>query len=366
MKTMKKAVYIVLLLLLVISCKDKVIDEIKTDNNSKKEIVTNNSIQVATFIGQQVTGVSVADDGRIFVNFPRWREGVARSVAVLDSLNQAFSYPDASWNSWEIGQEVAANKFVGIQSVVVFEQNLYVLDTRNPMFKGVVDAPRVFVFDLKTNALVHTYVFDKASYHKDSYINDLRVDKKKNVVYFTDSGNSGLVILDLKSGKTKRVLDDHKSTEAEVNFLTFEGKKWERTVHSDGIALDTVHNKLYFHALTGYQLYAIDTEVLVTRDEKTIENNVKAIAKTSAPDGMLFDSKGNLYFADLEQHKIMYRKEDGSIQILLEGKDVKWADTFSIYDGYLYYTNSRINEVEGDISDMVFSLNKVLLPVDEE
>ena len=84
--------------------------------------------------------------------------------------------------------------------------------------------------------------------------------------------------------------------------------------------------------------------------------------KTSAPDGMIFEEAGNLYFADLENHKIMYRTPDGSIETLVEGDKVKWADTFSIYDGYLYFTNSRIHEARGDISNIDFTLNKISLP----
>ena len=39
--------------------------------------------QVARF-DHQVTGVSVSEDGRIFVNFPRWTEDSAVSVAELN------------------------------------------------------------------------------------------------------------------------------------------------------------------------------------------------------------------------------------------------------------------------------------------
>jgi hypothetical protein len=55
----------------------------------------------------------------------------------------------------------------------------------------------------------------------------------------------------------------------------------------------------------------------------------------------------------------MYRKQDGSIHTLVEGEKIRWADTFSIYNNYLYFTNSRINEVTADISDMTFTLNKI-------
>ena len=53
--------------------------------------------------------------------------------------------------------------------------------------------------------------------------------KKNNVIYFTDSGHAGLVILDRETGLTKRVLDDHQSTSAEQSYLTINGKKWNNS-----------------------------------------------------------------------------------------------------------------------------------------
>ncbi|SFW65814.1 L-dopachrome tautomerase-related protein [Cellulophaga fucicola] len=357
---MKNLSYIIILSILFISCKEK------TDNKIKSTPVviqteTPKVTQITSFKGQQVTGISVSNKGRIFVNFPRWRKGVANSVLEI-SKNTKEPFPNKEWNSWEIGDTVADNKFVGVQSVVAFEDLLYVLDTRSALFQEVVDAPRVFVFNLKTNALEHTYILNEEAYHPNSYINDLRVDKKNNKIYFTDSGNSGLVILDVATKKFTRVLDHHSSTEAEQDFLTFADGKWSNTVHSDGIALDTKNDKLYYHALTGYSLYSIPTAALSLKDTVAIKKGVTFEAKTSAPDGMIFDNNGILYYADLENNKIMYRKPDGSTHILIEGDKVKWADTFSIYNNYLYYTNSRINEVTADISAMDFTVHKIELP----
>jgi len=359
---MKYIYYLCFLLILFVSCKDTRKTEMETTIDTQEHSTVLQVLDVASFKGQQVTGVSVSDTGRIFVNFPRWRKGVLHSVVEITSDKQKNSYPNTDWNSWNIGQPVVANKFVGVQSVVAFEDELYVLDTRSPLFQNVLDAPRVFVFNLKEDTLVKTYVLSENSYHPDSYINDLRVDKKKNQIYFTDSGHAGLVILDMETGISKRVLDNHKSTSAEMAHLTFGDKKWERAIHSDGIALDTKNNTLYYHALTGYSLFAIPTDAFQNEDIKKMESEVKFVAKTAAPDGMIFDENGNLYYADLENNKIQFRKPDGSIHTLAEGEAIQWADTFSIYNNHLYFTNSRINEVSGDISDMLFTLKKVPLP----
>lgn len=327
---------------------------------NKKKTNTKKIKEVATFTGQQVTGVTVSDEGRIFANFPRWRKGVENSVVEVHKNGSATAFPNKNWNTWEVGQPISDSIFVAIQSVVAFENNLYVLDTRNPLFKGVINAPKIFVFNLKSNELTKIYTLSKESFHQNSYINDLRVDKQHQKIYFTDSGSAGLVVLDLMTGQSKRVLDQHYSTLSEQDFLTFNGKKWNNSVHSDGIALDTKNNLLYYHALTGYNLYAISTDVLINGNQEEIEKNVQFIAKTPAPDGMIFDKNNILYLADLENDKIMsLNPTTKKLTIFAKGEKVKWADTFSIHKNELYYTNSRINETGNDISAMIFEIYKV-------
>ncbi|MEZ7500494.1 L-dopachrome tautomerase-related protein [Flavobacterium sp. Arc3] len=358
---MKKSLYLLSLFIVVISCKETTIKKTETEVPQHTDSLTTQVQQVAEFVGQQVTGVTVSNTGKIFVNFPRWRKGVKNSVVEITKDNQQNAYPNKEWNSWEIGDAVEEQKFIGVQSVVAFENKLYVLDTRSPLFGNVLDAPRIFVFNLDDNKLEKTYLLQKDSYYPNSYINDLRVDIKNNKIYCTDSGRAGLIVLDITSGKSTRVLDNHFSTKAEQSYLTFDNKKWENTINSDGIALDTKNDLLYFHTLTGYSLYSVPTKVLANGTNKEIEKSVKLVAKTSAPDGMILDENGTLYFADLENNKIMYRKKDGSIHTLVEGDEIRWADTFSIYNNYLYFTNSRINEVTADISNMTFTLNKIEL-----
>lgn len=316
-------------------------------------------IEVASFSGQQVTGVAVTNDGRMFVNFPRWRKGVENSVLEVRQDGSHLPYPDGDWNRWEIGDNIADSLFIAVQSVVAYQNYLYVLDTRNPLFQGVVDTPRLFVFDLIANKLKKVLLLSDSAFKPNSYINDLRVDEKNEKIYLTDSGEGGLVVLDMITGESKRILDNHKSTMAETDHLTINGEKWENTVHSDGIALDVRNEKLYYHSLTGYSLYAIPTEKLNISSGKSLEAAVELVAKTSAPDGMVFDDRGNLYFADLENNKINYLDSLGQQHILFAGDEIKWADSFAIYGGYLFFTNSRIHEAGGDISAMKFSLNKI-------
>ncbi|WP_010134566.1 L-dopachrome tautomerase-related protein [Ochrovirga pacifica] len=341
-----KQICLVFLLLILISCSSK--------NTEIKK--------VASFKGQQVTGVTVSHTGRIFANFPRWREPIKHSVVEVLQNGTVKAFPNKQWNQWKMGDTIPTNKFVAVQSVVAFKNTLYVLDTRNPMFKGVLNAPRIFAFDLANQQLKQTYILSQNSYHPNSYINDLRIDEKHQKMYLTDSGHAGIVVVDLHTGTSFRALDNHPSTLAETNQLTFANGVWKNTVHSDGIALDTKNNQLYFHALTGYSLYAIATDALLSQNTELINKSVKLVAKTPSPDGMIIDQKGNLYMADLEQDKIIQLNLATAKQtVFAQGKKIQWADTFSIYNNQLYYTNSRINQTKGDISQMEFGIYKLAL-----
>lgn len=312
---------------------------------------------VATFRGLQVTGVTVSNSGRIFANFPRWREGVPVSVVEVDPKTGSYEpYPNAELNRWQPNTQLGDEPmFVAVQSVVAFENQLYVIDTRNPFMKGQITQPRIYVIDLDSNSVVRTYVIPESAAKKQSYVNDLRVDKKRGKIYCTDSAVPGLLVIDIASGQTRRILDHHPSTSAETDHLTVAGQRFDFSVNSDGIALDTKRGKLFYHALTGYHLYALPTQVL-EKDDQAIEAAVEKVAKTSAPDGMIVDDRGNLYYGDLERNTINYLTVDGKQKTLVQGDAIHWPDSFSIHEGWLYFTNSRVNQSMSDISNLDFTI----------
>lgn len=314
---------------------------------------------VASFKGAQATGVTVTDKGRIFVNFPRWREGIPCSVAEVDKNGDYTPYPDKKTNQWEKGAAQKDDTFVCVQSVVADGDKLYVIDTKNPMMGTTVAVPTLYVYDLNTNKLLRKYPLSSST-KPNSYVNDLRVDREHGKIYFTDSNEPGLIVLDMGSGENYRMLDNHPYTTAETDSITVKGKKHDGKINSDGIALDKKNGILYFHALTGKTLYGIPTSQLI--DRKVDDSRISKM-KTPSPDGMIMDDRGNLYMGDLENSRIVYITPDRKdIKVLASGDEISWPDTFSIHDGYLYFTNSRIQDANDDVSDMVFTLKRVKLP----
>jgi len=321
--------------------------------------------KVASFKGVQVTGVTISHNGRLFANFPRWHENLPFSVVEVMPNGEYRPYPNESWNNWNGQPE--ENKFTCVQSVVAHQNSLFVLDPASPMMKGVVGNAMLYEFDLTTDELINKWTFDKTIAPEKSYLNDLRIDREAGKIYITESGVGAIVVLDLKTNIPRRLLDNHFSTKSEDIWLTVEGKTWVKEgkkpqMHADGIALSNDKEYLYYHALTGYSLYRVPTKALndETLAEQALAEQVESIGKTSAPDGMIFDRRGNLYLGDLENNAIMYRTPEGELKTFIQYLQVKWPDTFTIDEqDNFYFTTSRIHEMEGDISELEFNIFKV-------
>jgi sugar lactone lactonase YvrE len=309
--------------------------------------------QVAAFPNQQVTGITVAADGRIFVNFPYWSDNHSISVAELGEKSGLTPYPDTYWNS---NEGPVDRRFICVQSVVVDDQGaLWVLDPASVKFEGVIPGGAKLVkIDLKTGKVVQDIVFPDAVAPKKSYLNDVRFDTQNGFAFITDSGIGGLVVVDLKTHGSRRVLQNHPSTKAEPGVtLDIEGVKLMDAksgepvqINSDGIAYDKANGFIYYQALTGRTLYRIPVRDLEDNTLSDIElaKRIETVATVPAADGLAF-SDGSIYFTALEQDAIV-RIDLATKQLAVVTKDVrlKWPDTLSFGpDGSLYITTSQIH-----------------------
>jgi sugar lactone lactonase YvrE len=311
--------------------------------------------EVASFLDKQLTGVGVSTrSGRIFVNFPYWSDD--HSISVAEILNgQPKAFPNDEWNK----AGPAGSHFICVQSVVVDDlDNLWVLDPAAPKMQEIVKGgPKLVKIDLATNQVVQTIPFGEDVAPKKSYLNDVRVDTRTNTAFITESGRGAIIVVDLKSGKARRLLDGHPSTQPENEVkLVVDGKalidqqkKTTPQIASDGIALDAKNGYLFYHALTGHTLYRIKTSFLT--DEKLgkpeLESKVENVGQTPAPDGMLEGPDGSVYLTDLEGNAIV-RWDSGSkrVEQVIADKRLLWPDTLSWGpNGEMYVTASQIENM---------------------
>lgn len=298
----------------------------------------------------QWTGVAVSDDQRIFVNYPYWSEHVPVSVAEIIN-GEAKPFPNEKWND-----RTSEKSFQAVQSVYTDGKNqLWVLDTRNPKFQGVKDGgPVLFQFDLATNRLSEEYHFPDSVWESNSYFNDVRIDTARHVAFITDSGNGAIVVLELRSGNSRRLLADSPLTKSETNHLICNGIQWNNSVDADGIAIDPSGEYLYFIALTGHTLYRVKIDYLMDHNlsEHELETLVEPYMAVPATDGMLFDRQGNLWLGALETDGVNMITPEGVLINMLQDSSIRWADSFAKdLEGNIYFTTSQIYLPEKDRQD---------------
>ena len=325
--------------------------------------------QVARF-DHQVTGVAVSRDGRIFVNFPRWTDDAPVSVAELKD-GKPVPFPDAEWNSWRNARKDAVSPkdhFVCVQSVVADGQDrLWVVDAAAPAMAAVVkDGPKLVAIDLKTNRVAQTIPFDETVAPQGSYLNDVRIAPDGKTAYLTDSGAKGaLIVVDIASGKARRVLDGHPATMPDPSVtVTYDGKPLRRPdgrgveFAADGIALSPDGKTLYWQAIKGKTLYSLPTEALtgwatasVVPDALTdtsLAGKIATVGENGPADGLIVARRdGRLYVTSPQDDAIRVRGlgHDASLRVLVQDPRLRWPDTFAEGpDGTLYVTTSRIQD----------------------
>ncbi|HEX2100195.1 MAG TPA: L-dopachrome tautomerase-related protein [Candidatus Synoicihabitans sp.] len=309
---------------------------------------------VAEFPDQQVTGVAVSRSGRIFVNFPYWSDPHTLSVAEIDRAGQPRAFPDEAWNrtTGEPGR-----RFVCVQSVYVDEHDtLWILDAAAPKMEGVIQGgAKLLQVDLSRNEIVRVYSFDDRVVRQTSYLNDVRVDRDRQRAFITDSGEGALIVLNLESGATRRLLEGHASVKPEAEVvLTVEGRRLADqkkggqppAIAADSIALDRAEGFLYFKPLTGYSLYRVWVTDLADEalTDSDLSERVERVADAPASDGFVF-REDQIFVTAIEENAIIaYDTEENEAQTIVTDPKLKWPDSLAFGpDGALYITTSQIH-----------------------
>ena len=314
---------------------------------------------VADFPDQQITGLAVSPQGRVFVNLPRWATDTDISVGeVVDG--KILPYPDAEWNGWRNAEEKPPGEhFVCVQSLVFDAPGfLWVLDPASPAMEGPVKGgPKLVKIDVEADKVVDAMIFEDAVAPPGSYLNDIRFSPNGRFAYITDSGVKGaLVAVDLEAKTAWRVLDGHPSTQAEPGIVpAVNGKPPRRPdgrkakFSADGIALSADAQTLFWQATTGETLYSIPTSAL--QDRSGVEDaadQVTEVCKTHVADGLWIDAVGRLYVTNPGESSVEIADAPGEAlrPLARDSERLVWPDTFSQGpDGAIWFTTSHIPDM---------------------
>jgi len=313
------------------------------------------------------TGVTVSQQGRIFVNFPKWGDNVQFTVGEIKN-GKTVAYPDEVFNQTDPNDHSKA--LVSVQSVVVDPMDrLWILDTGSPLFEPTkFGGPKMVCVNLANDQVVKKIIFPQDVAFPTTYLNDVRFDLRlgrEGMAFITDSsknGPNGIIVVDLASGVSWRRLHDHPSTKAEdlQNFLPIvEGRpflehlsngsiKHGASMGADGIAISSDGSRLYYCPLGSRKLYSVDTDSLVDRslDERKVADTVVDEGdKGGASDGLESDATGYIYSTNYEHNSIMRRHPNNrEWETVVHDPRLLWPDTLSVAaDGYLYVIANQLH-----------------------
>lgn len=310
---------------------------------------------IATVVSSasQIWNAVVADGDRYLLSGPRWAGNAGTQLSVSEK-GVLRPFPDVSWNDWKPGGD-GRRRFVNINALRRGPgETLWVVDTGAPDFGGdpLPDAAKLVVIDLKTNRVIRIIRFSAQVARKGSYIDDIRF--KGDHAYLTDAGNPGIIVLDLTSGHSRRVLDGDASTVASpARPIILDGQVLKAPdnrpllVNSDPLEVSPDGHWLWFGPLEG-PWSRVPTRLLddPSVSAEHLARAVRPLADIPPMGGSVMDAKGNLYFSDLKADAIRKRSMDGRITTIASDPRLHWVDAmFITSDGRLLMPAAQIDRV---------------------
>ena len=162
---------------------------------------------------QPVHGASTTPGGRCFLVLARIDQSAGPQVVEV-AAGEFRAYPDASWNSWTPGQD-ASQRLVRVNAQRVGPDGaLWLVDVGAPGLGNppVPGGPKLVKVGLQSNTVERIFPLAD-SLTGESFVDDVRFNGA--TAYITDAADPSLVIVDLESGHTRRVLHHHWSTTAQ-------------------------------------------------------------------------------------------------------------------------------------------------------
>jgi sugar lactone lactonase YvrE len=293
--------------------------------------------------------VAVSADGRVFFTYhPDGNPPV--KVAELVG-GRPVPYPDEAYQKPD-GDKPHFQTPLALR--IDAKNRLWVLDHAG----YATGQPRLIAFDLATGQPDHLHEFPPDVAPFLSMVNDFQISPDATRIYIAEASpirqRPALIVYDVATGKSRRVLDGHPSVQAQDFLLQAPGRDmvayglYALKIPVDSIALDVPGEWLYFGPLSGDRMYRIRTADL--DDESLAPQDLAARVEDYGPktisDGLTTDVAGNVYVSDPEHSAVLILTPERKLVTLVKDGRLRWPDGFSFGpDGWLYVTASALQDV---------------------
>ncbi|CAG9865465.1 unnamed protein product [Phyllotreta striolata] len=271
-------------------------------------------------------GLEVHGD-RIFITLPRWKQGVAASLAYIlksDKQDSPVLRPYPNWRAHDQGvpnPEIVSPFRMRADAC----DRLWVLDTGSANivdrdgFKQVTK-PKLLIYDLKTDSLIRSYTIPDDQLHEDSFFANIAVEEngcEDNFAYLGDLGQPGLVVYDYKRNTSWIFKHAYFNMSPTAGHMVVANISFEWSDGIFGLALSDKdaegYSTLYFHPMTSYNEFTVSTKTLrnetLSSDPVAFKNHFKLLGtrgpKSQSGVSFLHQKTGVLFYALVQLNAVL-------------------------------------------------------------
>lgn len=311
--------------------------------------------EVYATVNEAVGNITFTKQGKLVYSHHPFFNPKFRVVQYDATTQTTRPFPNEAWNTPRETDDHYLSNVLGIRN----DKNgiIWMLDMgqRNPV------RPKIVGWNTLTDQLERIYYLPETAVIPASQPNDMLVDKKHGVFIIADEGigNGGdgstaaLIIVDMKTGSTRRLLQGTRTTVPEsipvvINGTPLAINGTNLLVGCDGITADKDFEWLYYAPLNGCKIYRVKINDLLNTAITTAELDQRIETYSEKPNngGLSIDSAGNLYLTTMERNSVtVILAKDKRLHTAFSDKNLLWADglSYNATDGYMYVSAAQVH-----------------------
>lgn len=341
------------------SCENNGSSQLKGDSPKQVEQTaeetgyTTNAETFAT-VNEAVGNISFTANGDLVYSHHPFFAPEIRVVHMNRETKEIKPFPNLAWNTPREDDENYLSNVLGIRN----DENgiVWMID----MAQRNAIKPKIVGWNTKTDSLEKIYYLDQSTV-EHSQPNDMVVDSKHGAFIIADEGignggngdDASFIVVDMKSGKTRRLLEGHRTTRPENNPTVIDEKTLAVNgnpllVGNDGITADEDFKWIYYGPLNGTKIYRIRTEDLLNENlsEAELDARIETYSEKPNNGGMSIDKEGNIYMTAVESKSVaVVLAKDRSVKTIAQDVNMVWPDgvSYNHVDGYMYVSAAQVN-----------------------
>lgn len=290
--------------------------------------------------------IAVTPEKRLIMSQHQFYGAPLRVVEVMDD-GSVEPFPNQVWSSQPNDNGVGLHEVLGLRS----DKNgiVWMLDRSSEGKPG-----KLVAWDTINDELHRVIYLPQPIIADSPFLNDLAVDLEHNKIYIADTAsgdNSALIIVDLTTGFSRRVLEGDVSTRPEDIPIVIDN----RTITMGGepakigvnpITIDPNNQWVYYAPMSGRSLYRIATQDLLNESlsAEELSSQVQRYGDKPICDGITIDGAGNVYITSITDSAIGVVEPNGEYRTLYQDDLLNWTDGMAFSpDNYIYVTVSQLH-----------------------